>query len=334
MLDAQAHTQYMPRRLENLLLLGLTLSLVATGLLGWVMPVATAAPLYVAHRALGLALVVALGWKVGMARRSLARRAPRGDASIALGLGSGITLAASVLIGLAWTLGLVSFDAFFGYSPLNLHVFLGLALVPLVVWHLARRWETRPPLGRLVTRRAAVRLLGLSAATLALLPALDRIADASGLRRLTGSKPAGSFTGNAMPVTTWTFDAVPSIDAASWRLAVGGHSLSHAELAALPRAHVTAVLDCTGGWWSEQRWTGARVGDVLDAVGAAGTSATVISITGHSWTFPVAELREALLATHLGGEPLSAAHGAPVRLVAPGRRGFQWIKWVERIELA
>ncbi len=334
MLAVQAHTLSVPRRLANLLLLWLVLGLVATGLLGWVMPVAEAAPLYVAHRALGIALLVAIGWKVGMARRSIARRAPRGDVSIALGLGSGIALAASVLLGLVWTLGVVSVDALFGYSPLNVHVFAGLALVPLAAWHLARRWETRPPLGRLLTRRAALRLVGLAAATLALLPALDRIADASGLRRLTGSKHAGSFTGNAMPVTTWTFDAVPTIDAASWRLAVGGRLLSYAGLAALPRAEVIAVLDCTGGWWTEQRWTGARVGDALDALGASGESGTVISATGHAWTFPLRELRDALLATHLGGEPLSAAHGYPVRLVAPGRRGFQWIKWVERIELA
>ncbi|MFC6735885.1 molybdopterin-dependent oxidoreductase, partial [Halolamina salina] len=26
-------------------------------------------------------------------------------------------------------------------------------------------------------------------------------------------------------------------------------------------------------------------------------------------------------------------HGGPARLVAPERRGFQWVKWVERVEL-
>ena len=46
-----------------------------------------------------------------------------------------------------------------------------------------------------------------------------------------------------------------------------------------------------------------------------------------------AEARDALLATHVGDEPLNHDHGAPVRLVAPGRRGFQWVKWIVAVEL-
>ncbi len=34
----------------------------------------------------------------------------------------------------------------------------------------------------------------------------------------------------------------------------------------------------------------------------------------------------ALLATHIGEEPLSHEHGFPLRLVAPCRRGFEWVK--------
>jgi DMSO/TMAO reductase YedYZ molybdopterin-dependent catalytic subunit len=40
-----------------------------------------------------------------------------------------------------------------------------------------------------------------------------------------------------------------------------------------------------------------------------------------------------LLATHLGDEGLSHGHGAPAPLVVPAARGFQWVKWVTRIEL-
>ena len=40
------------------------------------------------------------------------------------------------------------------------------------------------------------------------------------------------------------------------------------------------------------------------------------------------------LATQVGGEPISAGHGFPVRLVVPGRRGYHWVKWLSRIEAA
>jgi DMSO/TMAO reductase YedYZ molybdopterin-dependent catalytic subunit len=35
-----------------------------------------------------------------------------------------------------------------------------------------------------------------------------------------------------------------------------------------------------------------------------------------------------LIATRLGGMPLDAGHGFPVRLVAPDRRAYWWVKWV------
>jgi DMSO/TMAO reductase YedYZ molybdopterin-dependent catalytic subunit len=38
-----------------------------------------------------------------------------------------------------------------------------------------------------------------------------------------------------------------------------------------------------------------------------------------------------LVATRVGGQLLDAGHGFPVRLVAPNRRGFWWVKWVTRI---
>jgi DMSO/TMAO reductase YedYZ molybdopterin-dependent catalytic subunit len=59
----------------------------------------------------------------------------------------------------------------------------------------------------------------------------------------------------------------------------------------------------------------------------------VISHTGYRWGFSLADARKLLLATHVGGQPLTHEHGAPARLVVPGARGFQWVKWVVRIEL-
>ena len=57
------------------------------------------------------------------------------------------------------------------------------------------------------------------------------------------------------------------------------------------------------------------------------------SVTGYWRRFPLEDAPNLLLATHLGGKPLTSGHGAPVRLVAPGRRGFWWVKWVSSVEV-
>ncbi len=44
-------------------------------------------------------------------------------------------------------------------------------------------------------------------------------------------------------------------------------------------------------------------------------------------------LQRNVLATHIRDELIQHGHGAPLRLVAPGRRGFQWVKWVTEIEV-
>ena len=41
----------------------------------------------------------------------------------------------------------------------------------------------------------------------------------------------------------------------------------------------------------------------------------------------------ALLARRLNGAPLTPEHGAPLRLVAPGRACFYSVKWVDRLEV-
>jgi hypothetical protein len=322
----------MARRLTNLLLTVLLVGLVATGFVGWIWPVDAVWPTYSLHRALGVALVLASGWKYGIARASLARRVPRADCSILPGGLLALATLATALLGLGWTLGLLSFDAFWGYSPLNVHVFVGVGLLVPLLAHAALRWERGPPTSRLVGRRSVLRLGGIGAAALA----AAWLVGPSGARRFTGSKHAGSFSGNAYPSTIWFLDAVPRLDPATWLMTVGGAEVTYQQLTtAFPLRELTAVLDCTGGWWSEQRWQGVSLGDLLDAAGVgAGSHATVVSVTGHAWRFPLDELRGAIVATHVGGEVLTPEHGFPARLAIPGRRGFQWVKWVDRIDIA
>lgn len=55
------------------------------------------------------------------------------------------------------------------------------------------------------------------------------------------------------------------------------------------------------------------------------------STPGAAWIFRPEDLTNAFVATHIGDEPLSEDHGAPVRLMVPGWYGCTCIKWVESI---
>ena len=100
-------------------------------------------------------------------------------------------------------------------------------------------------------------------------------------------------------------------------------------------AEVTATIDCTGGWHSTQVWRGIRVADLLDrsAPGREAASVTFRSATGYYRKFSLDEARGYILATQVGDETLSRGHGFPLRLVAPDKRGFEWVKWVESVEV-
>jgi DMSO/TMAO reductase YedYZ molybdopterin-dependent catalytic subunit len=98
---------------------------------------------------------------------------------------------------------------------------------------------------------------------------------------------------------------------------------------------VTARLDCTSGWYADATWSGRRLSDLVDPARlAAAASLVVVSVTGYRRTFPVAAAPDLWLATSCQGRPLTAPTGAPVRLVAPGYRGFWWVKWVASVELS
>ena len=329
----------MPRRLVNLALLVVVPLLVATGLLAWVTTGVTANALLVTHRVAGVGVVLTLAWKYGIARRSVRRRSRGGNAlSLVAGGLASVALLLVLGVGLAWSVGIVSFDRPLAYSLLNVHVFVGVALVPLMVAHAARRWESRPAVADLGGRRAALRALAVGIGAVVATAALDGVGLA---RRWTGSRAASAFSGNDFPLTIWAFDAVPAIDVAVWRMHVDGEvaspgAIAYGELLAMPFTERDAVLDCTGGWWTEQRWRGVTLADLLarHGVRASAQRVDVVSQTGHAWSFPIGEADRLLIATHVGGETLTDGHGYPARLIAPDHRGFQWIKWVTHVHVA
>jgi DMSO/TMAO reductase YedYZ molybdopterin-dependent catalytic subunit len=57
----------------------------------------------------------------------------------------------------------------------------------------------------------------------------------------------------------------------------------------------------------------------------------VYAASGATVALSSQDVAETLVATHVGDETLSPAHGFPARLVVPSRRGYQWLKWVEKV---
>jgi DMSO/TMAO reductase YedYZ molybdopterin-dependent catalytic subunit len=152
-------------------------------------------------------------------------------------------------------------------------------------------------------------------------------------RRFTGSYRGPS---SALPVTQWLTDGVPRIDVERWRLSVrardGELRVAYPELAR-HRDRINTVLDCTGGWFSTQEWEGIRL-DRLIGEPKGARSIEIVSSTGYSRRFPIDDAPRLVLAVRMAGRPLEAGHGFPARLVAPGRRGFWWVKWVDLVELS
>ena len=296
-----------------------------------------------AHRMAGFAVVAVLIWKLPNVLRPLRRRFGAWTAQDWLAIAALTLLLIDILLGVAWAhAGKFSY---MGASGMTWHSVLALLIAPLVLLHVARyRRLLRPRYW--AERRSALRLVGLALAGAFLWQAGVRLNRTTGLaqaKRFTGSYAAGDFTGNAFPTTSWLNDRPEVIDAAAWTLAVAGAvesplTVGYTDLesgAFGPREEEVATLDCTGGWHSTQRWSGVRLGRLLDAAGVqpSAASVTVTSATGYYRRYGMEQARGLLLATRVGGERLSHGHGAPVRLVTPGKRGFEWVKWVTRVEV-
>jgi DMSO/TMAO reductase YedYZ molybdopterin-dependent catalytic subunit len=163
---------------------------------------------------------------------------------------------------------------------------------------------------------------------------------------------------------------VPPIDLGRWRLRIEGaveqaREYSHADLLARSLVTVAATMECAGnsriflqpkvkgvqwemGAIGNAEWTGIWLGELLREAGWAADACEVI-LEGAD-TGPIAEpprpagklhyarslslgkaLDGVLLALRMNGEPLTPAHGFPLRAIVPGWYGMAAIKWLQRI---
>jgi len=301
---------------------------------GWIVDV---------HRIAAWALLALVPFKIGIAWRSL-KRGPgrRLDRNVVMLVSLVLaTLAISVLaLALLWTwridLPLIRLPGFLLWWHWILAFVL---LIPLGV-HVWRRWP-RPKARDIASRRGMLRAAGLGTAGLIGWIVAEALSEARTSpdepRRVTGSRRLSAFSGNDFPITG---EYSPTIDRATWTLAVGGavessFSLSFDDLLTLSASQRQATLDCTNGWWTVQDWTGVLLSDLLAQARPHSNALAVRlkSVTGYGQVFSLKEAQLILIATHVGGEALSHWHGAPARAVVSTRRGWFWVKWLSAVEV-
>jgi DMSO/TMAO reductase YedYZ molybdopterin-dependent catalytic subunit len=114
------------------------------------------------------------------------------------------------------------------------------------------------------------------------------------------------------------------------------------ELDRIARVEQCSDFHCVTTWTRRAlQWSGVRFSDFYHqiVVPLAGPSADATFVVlrsqdGARSSLPLEDLLapDMLLADRLNGQPLPIAHGAPLRLVAPGHYGYKSIKHLNRIE--
>jgi DMSO/TMAO reductase YedYZ molybdopterin-dependent catalytic subunit len=135
----------------------------------------------------------------------------------------------------------------------------------------------------------------------------------------------------------------PPIDLARWSFAVRGLvdrpvTWNWAEFQALPRVKVFADFHCVTRWSRlGNLWEGVSTRELAARVGIQ-PEAKFVLVYGHDygWTtnLPLEDFlaEDALVAFTHDGEPLSAEHGGPARLVVPRLYAWKSAKWVAGLE--
>ncbi|WP_147471587.1 sulfite oxidase [Nocardia stercoris] len=191
---------------------------------------------------------------------------------------------------------------------------------------------------------------------------------------LNAETPLSALTGRTTPNALFyqrNHFRIPVLDPNRWRLRIGG-LVAHpsewtlADLRRMPSRTTTVTLECAGngrtaleppapgeqwglGAVGTADWTGVPLLEVLARAGLADDARAVVfrgadrgpvegqaGLVRYERSLEVDEACRsgALLAYAMNGEPLSAPHGAPLRLVVPGWYGMAAVKWLTGIVVA
>ncbi|MFD9968276.1 molybdopterin-dependent oxidoreductase [Streptomyces sp. NPDC059015] len=200
--------------------------------------------------------------------------------------------------------------------------------------------------GAPVGRRTVLTVLGLGAAGVAAAPWLQR-----GLEAVLGSvadKDPTKLTGllpNGGGFRYYSVAAsVPRRTAADYRLTVGGlverpAEFTLAALRRLPQTRLVRDVQCVTGWRvPDTPFEGVRLSELLDVVGVRPEARAVRftcfdGVYSESLTLDQARRSDVVVCLRMQDEPLSHAHGGPVRLYVAPMYFYKSAKWLSGISL-
>ena len=131
---------------------------------------------------------------------------------------------------------------------------------------------------------------------------------------------------------------VPRFNPERWDFKISGmveapRQFSWQEFRALPLTEVISDFHCVTRWSRlDNHWKGVLFTDLLQIVKALPAAAfvSVLAEEGYTANIPLADLvrPDVLFTFEHDGEPLSADHGGPVRLIVPHLYALKSVKWV------
>jgi DMSO/TMAO reductase YedYZ molybdopterin-dependent catalytic subunit len=137
----------------------------------------------------------------------------------------------------------------------------------------------------------------------------------------------------------------PAIDLDQWRFGVAGLVGTEVqwdwkEFTALPRLDVFGDFHCVTRWSRlGNLWQGVSTRELIRRAGGARPEAHYVIVHGYDqgWTtnLPLEHFlaEDALVAILHDGEPISAEHGGPARLIVPRLYAWKSAKWAAGVEL-
>jgi DMSO/TMAO reductase YedYZ molybdopterin-dependent catalytic subunit len=160
------------------------------------------------------------------------------------------------------------------------------------------------------------------------------------LKKSEGLLPPGQSLTLKWPVLH--YGSVPRFEPEAWDLRVTGLvesplRLSRKEFNALPKIQRVSDFHCVTRWSRfDNHWEGVAFQELLARVHPKPEAAYVLlhAEQGFTANVPLADLdrEEVLLATRHDGEPLTAEHGYPLRLIVPHLYAWKSVKWLRGLE--